>query len=60
MNAAFTCAMICLNAACRLWHGFAAKENAIRQNCHIALIYGGMMGVYGGMMEVYGGMMGAQ
>jgi len=50
MNAAFTCAMICLNAACRLWHGFAAKENAIRQNCHTALIYGGMMGVYGGMM----------
>jgi hypothetical protein len=36
------------------------KGKAIRQNCHIALIYGGMMGVYGGMMEVYGGMMGAQ
>ena len=44
MNAAFTCAMICLNAAARLWHGFAAKENAINQNCHIGFIDGGMMG----------------
>ena len=44
MNAAFTCAMICLNAAARLWHGFAAKENAINQSCHIGLVYDGMMG----------------
>ena len=44
MNAAFTCAMICLNAAGRLWHGFATKENAINQNCHMGLTYGGMMG----------------
>ncbi|MDA9597934.1 hypothetical protein N9S15_00500 [bacterium] len=44
MNAAFTCAMICLNAASRLWHGFIIKENAINQNCHTGRIYGGMMG----------------
>jgi hypothetical protein len=44
MNAAFTCAMICLNVAGRLWHGFTAKENAISQNCHMGLTYGGMMG----------------
>jgi hypothetical protein len=44
MNAAFTCAMICLNAGGRLWHGFTTKENAINQNCHMSLIYGGMMG----------------
>jgi hypothetical protein len=44
MNAAFTCAMICSNAAARLWHGFAAKENAINQNCHIGLIDNGIMG----------------
>jgi hypothetical protein len=36
--------MICLNVAARLWHGFAAKENAINQNYHIGLIDGGMMG----------------
>ena len=45
MNAAFTCAMICLNATGRLWHGFAAKENAGNQNCRTDLIDGGMMGV---------------
>ena len=44
MNAAFTYAMICSNAAARLWHGFAAKENAINQNCHIGLIDNGIMG----------------
>ena len=44
MNAAFTCAIICLNAAGRLWHEFAAKENATNQNCHIGLIDDGMMG----------------
>jgi hypothetical protein len=44
MNAAFTCAMICLNAAARLWHGIAAMENAINKNCHIGLINDGMMG----------------
>jgi hypothetical protein len=44
MNAAFTCAMICLNVAARLWHGFAAKENAINQNYHIGLVDDCMMG----------------
>ncbi|MDC0993457.1 hypothetical protein OAS14_03795 [Alphaproteobacteria bacterium] len=43
MNAAFTCAMICLNVAAQLWHGFTSKENAINQNCHIGLVDGGMM-----------------
>jgi hypothetical protein len=44
MNAAFTCAMICLNAAGRLLNGFTTKENAINQNCHMGRIDGGMMG----------------
>jgi len=44
MNAAFTCAIICLNVAARLLHGFTAKENAINQNCHVGLIDDGMMG----------------
>jgi hypothetical protein len=44
MNAAFICAMICLKVGTPLWHGFATKENAINQNCHIGLIYGCMMG----------------
>ena len=44
MNAAFTCAMICLNVAAGLWHGVAAKENAINQNCHIGLVDDGIMG----------------
>ena len=53
MNAAFTCAMICLNAAARLWHGFAAKENAINQNGHVGLTDGGMMAARSDEYELY-------